>query len=156
MGHLDTCQKNIQSTKKLQFTPLDPTEAEEDYFPAQPDSTIRTHNCFLAAIDYRHCVYTDQTGSLQNPSSEGNNYLLVAYDYDSNCIFYHPLKDKTGAVLTAAIKDIHDELTKGGCQPKFHRLDNECPKILKDYFNKRKITYQLAPPHDHSRQQQCS
>jgi hypothetical protein len=109
----------------------------------------------LAAIDYRqHCVYTGQTGSLQNPSSEGNNYLLVAYDYDSNFIFYCP--DKTGPVLTAAIKDIHDELTKGGCQPQFHRLDNECPKILKDYFNKRKNTYQLAPPqHDHRRQKQA-
>jgi hypothetical protein len=49
----------------------------------------------LAAIDYRqHCVYTGQTGSLQNPSSEGNNYLLVAYDYDSNFIFYCPSKTK--------------------------------------------------------------
>jgi hypothetical protein len=51
--------------------------------------------------------------------------------------------------LTAAIQDVHNKLTKGGCQPKFHRMDNECPQQVKDYFQKRDVQYQLAPPDDH-------
>ena len=31
----------------------------------------------------------------------------------------------------------------------FHRLDDECPQGLKDYFRDRNVQFQLAPPHDH-------
>jgi hypothetical protein len=51
--------------------------------------------------------------------------------------------------LTAGIQDVHNTLAKGGCQPKFHRMDNECPQQVKDYLKKRDVQYQLAPPDDH-------
>ncbi|MCK7513582.1 MAG: hypothetical protein MZV70_62545 [Desulfobacterales bacterium] len=38
-------------------------------------------------------VYTDQTGRFITPSSNGNNYLLILYDYDSNC---HPRRAHQG------------------------------------------------------------
>jgi hypothetical protein len=40
-------------------------------------------------------VYTNQTGRFITPSSNGNNYLLILYDYDSNAILAEPLKDHT-------------------------------------------------------------
>jgi hypothetical protein len=51
--------------------------------------------------------------------------------------------------LTAGIQDIHNTLAKGGCQPKFHRMDNECPQQVKEYLTKRDVQYQLAPPDNH-------
>jgi hypothetical protein len=83
--------------------------------------------CFLAAAEPRHIVNLDQTGRLPQPSSSGNNYLLVAYDYDSNAILMRPIKDRSAEALTMGIQDIHNTLAKGGCQPKFHRMDYECP-----------------------------
>jgi len=37
-------------------------------------------------------IFTNQTGCFIVPSSTGNNYLLVLYDYDSNCIHAQPMK----------------------------------------------------------------
>jgi hypothetical protein len=74
---------------------------------------------------------------------------LIAYDYDSNAILMRPIKNRTAEALTAAIQDVHNTLAKGGCQPKFHRMDNECPQQVKDYLTKRDVQYQLAPPDDH-------
>jgi hypothetical protein len=74
---------------------------------------------------------------------------LIAYDYDSNAILMRPIKNRKAETLTAAIHDVHNTPTKGGCQPKFHRMDNECPQQVKEYFQKREVQYQLAPPDDH-------
>jgi Reverse transcriptase (RNA-dependent DNA polymerase) len=60
-----------------------------------------------------------------------------------------PIKNRSAATLTEAIRDIHDTLAQGGCKPKFHRLDNECPAQVKEFFKEREVTYQLAPPDDH-------
>jgi Reverse transcriptase (RNA-dependent DNA polymerase) len=141
MGHLDNRRKNIQSTKT---PPID-----DDPFPEQTPDNNRSNQCYLAAADLRHVVYTDQTGRLPQPSSSGNNYILVAYDYDSNAILLRPIRNRTAEALTAAMADIHTTLTKGGCRPHYHRLDNECPQQVKDYFTSRNVHYQLAPPNDH-------
>jgi hypothetical protein len=148
MGHVDNIRKNTRSTKKTpKKPPLPPADPYD--FPPQPEDTTRTHTCFLAVTDTKQCVYTDQTGRLPQPSSDGNNYILIAYDYDSNCIFMRPLRNRKAETLRAAVTNIHTTLSKGGCKPKFHRLDNECPQLLKDYFVREGIEYQLVPPHDH-------
>jgi Reverse transcriptase (RNA-dependent DNA polymerase) len=147
MGHLDAQRKNTRSTKPKQG-PAN-TEEETDAFPPQPKKTKRTNTCFLTAMEPTHIVYSDQTGRLPHPSSGGNNYLVIAYDYDSNHILLRPVKSRTATHLTEAIADIHATLTRGGCQPQFHRLDNECSQDLKEYFAKADVQYQLAPPHEH-------
>jgi hypothetical protein len=147
MGHLDNRRKNIQSTKPKQVTFQDSTEDET--FPASPTGNHRSNFCFLAASEPKSIVYTDQTGRIPQPSNSGNNYILIAYDYDSNSILLRPYRHKTAEVLKATITEIHHTLTKGGCRPLFHRLDNECPKEVKEFFKTRDVKYQLAPPHDH-------
>ena len=167
MGHLDNRRKNIQSTKPKVpkedqdgWTLVGPkktkatantaaTDPEDDAFPDQLPDMTRTHNCFLATAETKNIVYTDQTGRLPLASSSGNNYLLIAYDYDSNCILLRPIKNRTAEALTSAITNIHNTLAKGGCKPQFHRLDNECPQLLKDYFKQQQVQHQLVPPHDH-------
>jgi hypothetical protein len=146
MGHLDNIRKNTRSTKKAPkkqpWPPADPYD-----FPPQPENTTRTHTCFLAVTETKNCVYTDQVGRLPQPSSKGNNYILIAYDYDSNCIFMRPLRNRKAETLTSAVANIHATLSKGGCKPKFHCL--ECPQLLKDYCVRKGIEYKLVPPNDH-------
>jgi hypothetical protein len=60
-----------------------------------------------------------------------------------------PIKYRTAEALTAGIQYIHNTLAKGGYQPKFHRMDNECPQQVKEYLTKQDVQYQLAPPDDH-------
>jgi hypothetical protein len=142
MGHLDNRRKNIRSTKpQVTF--------HDDAFPNPTPENYRSNLCYLAAAEQKQVVYTDQTGRLPQPSSCGNNYLLIAYDYDSNAILLRPIRNRTAEALTTAIADIHNTLTRGGCRPRFHRLDNECPQHLKEYLMSRDVTYQLAPPDDH-------
>jgi hypothetical protein len=105
MGHLDGRRKNIQST-----TIGVPVPDIDDFYPEQPEDTTRTNYCFLTAAAPQQVVYTDQTGRLPQPSESGHNYVLVAYDYDSNAILIRALKNKTAATLTEAIKSVHQTL----------------------------------------------
>jgi hypothetical protein len=160
MGHLDNKRKNIQSTKPApndDWTLIGkkgkpqreqaPDTADQDAFPNQ--DTNKSHHCYLATTEPRNLVFSDQTGRFPIPSSAGNNYLLIAYDYDSNNILLRPIKNRTAECLTEAIQDIHETLTRGGCQPQFHRMDNECPQLTKAFFKQQGVQYQLAPPGDH-------
>ena len=168
MGHMDAKRKNIQSTKpkrsKRRKNTIDddgwtlvqsikesqPDEATSEGHCRYPQqNTERSHHCYIATAEPKNIVYTDQTGRFPVPSSSGNNYLLIAYDYDSNNILLRPIKDRSAKSLHTAIKDVHETLTLGGCQPKYHRMDNECPQLVKDYFNQEKINCQLAPPGEH-------
>ena len=147
MGHLDAHRKNTKSTKKMMPSP--PPEDTDDNFPPQPNDTTRTHSCFIATTEPKHIVYTNQTGRLPQPSSQGNNYLMIAYDYDSNNILLRPLKNRSATQLTEAVADIHRTLANGGSKPQFHHLDNECSHELKQWFVNHNVQYQLAPPHEH-------
>jgi hypothetical protein len=60
-----------------------------------------------------------------------------------------PYRRKTADILTATIRDIHRTLARGGCGPLYHRLDNECPREVKELFQTRNVQYQLVPPNDH-------
>ena len=140
MGHLDNRRQHQQPT---------PNQENDDPFPIAPDDGERSHLCYVAAIQPKRLVYSDQTGRLPVTSNQGNQYLVVAYDYDSNNIMLRPIKNRSTAELTKAMASIHDTLTKGGCKPKYHRMDNECPEDLKTFLQARDITVQLTAPHDH-------
>ena len=91
----------------------------------------------------------DQTGSFPVTSSKGNNYIMVAYHYDSNTIHEEPLKTRSGMDLTKFYKKLHSLLTNRGLKPHLHILDNECPNVLKKFMREVNKTFQLVPPHIH-------
>jgi hypothetical protein len=90
MRHLDNRRKNIKSTKKE--STQNNTNDNQDAFPTQPINKDKTHTCYVTTEEPRQIVCTDQTGRFPIPSSTGNNYLLIAYDYDSNSILLRPIK----------------------------------------------------------------
>jgi hypothetical protein len=120
MGHLDSKCKNTQSTAKRKTQDKEwttvgrkgkagkpstttPDEEHEDTFPAL--YTQRCHQVYLATSEPKQLVYSDQTGRFPVLSSAGKQYLLIAYNYDSNNILQRPLQSKRAECLTAAIQD---------------------------------------------------
>ena len=83
-GHLDNKQMHQNPTPETQ---------PDDPFPLQSEPNERSNACFISVVQPKHIVYSDQTGQLPITSSQGNQYLVVAYDYDSNAILIRPIKN---------------------------------------------------------------
>ena len=147
-GHLDQARKNQRSTKQsAQVLDLE----EDDAFPMSPADGARTHYCYVAVMEPTGQVYSDQTGKFVAPSSNGNNYLFIFYDYDSNSIHAEHMRTRHAKSILAAYKIVHARLCAAGLRPKLQRLDNECSDVLKEYMTAEDVEFQLVPPHVHRR-----
>ena len=87
MGHQDQSRKNYRSTQVAKPPEKPPT----DDFTASPMITdgTKTNHTYASVIDIPAStgqIYTDQNGRFPVQSSEGHNYIMVLYDYDSNAI----------------------------------------------------------------------
>jgi hypothetical protein len=147
-GHLDQTRKNQRSTRHGTKPPSD----EDPVHDATPKSeTTKTFECYCSIAEPTGQIYTDQTGRFIAPSSTGNNYLMILYDYDSNHIFAQPLKNRQAPTIVAAYSILHARLCAAGLKPRLQRLDNECSQSLKDYMHDHDVDYQLVPPGIHRR-----
>jgi hypothetical protein len=144
-GHLDQVRQNVRSTKPKRHKPEPDTDTNPNPI------TTTTHECFTAIFEPNGQVYSDQTGRFVIPSSSGNNYIMVLYDYDSNSIFAQPSKNRTAACILDAYKILHKHLTQAGLKPRLQRLDNECSKIMKQFMHDQDVDFQLVPPGMHRR-----
>ena len=148
-GHLDQTRKNQRSTKVI--VPAVANDDQEDFSPIPFPAGIKTHHCFAAVFEPTGQIYTDQTGRFISPSSTGNNYLMILYDFDSNAILVAPMKNRQAASIVAAYKVLHTRLCAAGFRPSLQRLDNECSQALKDFMTTEHVDYQLVPPGVHRR-----
>jgi Reverse transcriptase (RNA-dependent DNA polymerase) len=145
-GHLDQVRQNTQSTK------MAPPEKDDAFPPAlDRDDSSFAHHCFAAIFEPTGQIYTDQTGRFVTPSSNGNNYLVILYDYDSNSILAEPTKNKSAESILTAYKALHARLCAAGLRPQLQRLDNECSTLLKQFMTAEGVDYQLVPPGVHRR-----
>ena len=71
------------------------------------------------------------TSLADSPSSRGNNYILVLYDFDSNAILVEPIANRTAGEIKRAWEILHNTLTSRGVPPKTYVMDNEASKELK-------------------------
>jgi hypothetical protein len=158
-GHLDQTRKNQRSTKRKPKgfqEHIDSTNMMEDYFPPREPLGLRSHDVYADVINMAEDkanghTYSDQTGKFPIPSSRGNNYCFVLYDYDSNAIDAVAIKNRTATSIRDAYNTVNDRLKRAGLKPRLHILDNECSALLKDLFYKEGIHYQLVPPGIHRR-----
>jgi hypothetical protein len=151
-GHLDQSRKNQRSTKTSAANIISATNDElpdimHDVQPTGIDE--RTHYCYASIIEPTGQIYSNQTGRFVTPSSTGNNYLMVLYDYDSNHMFPLPLKNRTAQTLLDGYKQLYSQLCNAGLCPKLQHLDNECSTILKEFMTQEKVDFQLVPPGVH-------
>ena len=152
-GHLDQEQQGLQSTKsKIKAILQQNLDEDEnaDYFPTST-SNEKTFECLAKIVEFNSTkkAYMDLPGRFPHRSSRGNEYMLVIYDYDSNCILVEPLINRQAAVIHNAWKTIHGKLKKGGNKPKLYAIDNEASNELKQSMNKNTVQYQLATPYMH-------
>jgi hypothetical protein len=146
-GHLDQIRKNIRSTKQNQ-------ELEDSDVIPQNDGNVEQqfqNLCFAAIFEPTGKIYTDQTGKFVAPSSNGNNYIMILYDYDSNAILAEPMPTRTGKSMADAYQKLHTTLCQAGLKPRTQLLDNECPSEMKQFMKEQGIEYQLVPPGIHRR-----
>ena len=96
-------------------------------------------------------IASDQTGRFPVTLARGMQYLLVAYDYNSNAILTEPLLNRTAKEILRAYTSIHTLLVEQGLRPRLQRLDNEASSILKKFMTQEDIDFQLVPPGMHRR-----
>jgi hypothetical protein len=111
----------------------------------------RTHFCYAAVHKPAGQVFSDQTGRFITPSSNGNNYIFILYDYDSNSIFSEAMPNRTAHSILHAYKMVHTKLCAAGLKPRLQRLENECSNLLKQFMRTQDIDFQLVPPGVHRR-----
>ena len=76
-------------------------------------------------------------------SSQGNQYIVVCYDYNSNAILAEPIQTRAAANITNAVEKMLTQLTIAGALPKIHIMENEASKL------KCKVKYELVTLHIH-------
>jgi hypothetical protein len=149
MGHIKQEFKNLRSTK----TPIKMETIVEETIPdipTEPATTGRTHDCFVTICTKEEgTTYSDLCGRYPVKSSRGNQYILVCYDYDTKAILAEPIQTRAAANISNALNKMLDVLEKAGSKPNIHIMDNEASAFLKHALLKRKIKYQLVPPHIH-------
>ena len=151
-GHLNQQRKNLQSTKSIEiYAPIKLEDADEDAFPPSDLTNQKTHDVAytITTMTRADTAYMDLTGRFPHQSSRGNNYILVAYHYDSNAILATPLKSKQAAEITRGWNELNDQCSQAGIQPNTYILDNEASAELKTAMKKKGINHQLVPPHIH-------
>ena len=144
-GHLDQTRANQNSTKSTQHK-KSPS--------LQPlTNGTKTLSCYAKVTSFtpQAQTHSDQTGKFPVTSKQGNKYVFVLYDYDSNSIQVRPLKNREANSILSAFKSCHQVLSQAGLKPKLHRLDNECSAVLKEYLIDNEVDYQLVPPGIHRR-----
>ena len=105
-GHLDQQYKNCRST---QSTTLHNNKYDNPLYEdvlATP-ITERTNLVFLTIKSNQNYSpnrknSTDQTGRFPILSNKGNQCIMLMYDYDSNGILVHPMKNRTATEITNA------------------------------------------------------
>jgi hypothetical protein len=149
-GHLDQVQQNLCLTR---VKPTDlPTTTTDDAFPLQEMPTLE---CYVMAAPMPTAptgkYYTDQTGHFPCTSSSGNNYVLIAYHYECNCIMVEPLPNCKANSILAAHKQIIEQLHHAGITCSFVMLDNECSSALQTFLHEESVKFQKMPPGIHCR-----
>ena len=101
--------------------------------------------------DELNTAYQDLARRFPMQSTQRNEYILIGYHYDSNCIIAHPVKKRTAQVLTTAWKNLHHKFSKAGTAPEVWVMDNEISSELKTSFEIKNTSFHLVPPNSHCR-----
>ena len=130
-GNTRQHNKVTQSTRLKQEVPIMTQQSPPEIF------TEQTNQLFLKVTECSRKMYTDQTGRVPVTSSCGCNYIMIAYDYNSNNILAEPIKSRTSLHIKNAYQKMRKLLCSRGLAPKTHELDNECSKVLKNTWRRR-------------------
>ena len=111
MGHLNQERKNLKSTKK---EPIWESIEEEEafHFPTTQKDNCKMVFSVIHPYSPKTTAYSDLTGQFPYKLSNGNWYIYVLYDYDSNTILIQAIPNGQAQTIAKAWKTITDRLTK--------------------------------------------
>jgi hypothetical protein len=140
-GHMNQIIQNIRSTQPV----VEITAPETDMIQG-----VKCHYIYATTLETNQ-IYSDLTGRLPTMSLSGNKYILILYYYDSNIVLSAPMKNRGDKEMVRASDFLIQSLIFRGLKPHLQRLDNEASLALINYLTQQGITYQLAPPYIHRR-----
>ena len=143
-GHMNAKRSNQRSTQKQYTTP-------HHIFNAVESTPSKTNQIYASCFEATGRIATDQTGPFLVPSTSGNRYVFLLYDYDSNYIAVQAIPNRTKLQLLRAYRHSLHMFKSRGLHPKLQRLDNEVSHMMMEEMDTNNITYQLTPAGNHGR-----
>ena len=144
MGHLHMIRKGIRSTKPTISEIMNEELAPEPTLEPPRRIDKRQHDVAVDILPFEELkgiIATDLPGRFPTTSAQGNAYVLVMYDYDSNTINAVAIKNRKTASLVKGYNELYEDLKKAGINPILHRLDNETSTELILEIEKKGLDY---------------
>ena len=91
----------------------------------------------------------DMTGCYPITSRQGNKYILIIIDWDTNYIRLIPMKSRKSHCLVSAFEEGYKWFREKRFTSELLKLDNEVSKDLIQAIKNNNLDYQLASPNDH-------
>ena len=79
-------------------------------------------------------MFSDQTGRFPMRSQQGNKYIMVMVENDSNAILVEPMKSCKDEEMIRAYNALLLQLKRAGIVPKKHVIDNEVSENMKNHI----------------------
>lgn len=127
MGNMKQEKKHVRTTKS-------------PHIQLDPPTRIYELHSQLIPFTAKELTYGNMTGAFPYTFTQGNKYIYLLYNYDSNGILVHPLKTRQAVEITNAWEHLHRRMTKHGHTIKHFILDNEMSATLKRAFTKNGVT----------------
>ena len=86
---------------------------------------------YTSVYEVRNTVFSKQTGELPTSSQQGNKYIMVMVEMESNEILVEPINNRKDEELTRAYIEMMLRLRCAIMIPRNHILENEVSEALK-------------------------
>jgi hypothetical protein len=95
-------------------------------------------------------MFSNQTGQIPMRSQQGNKYIVVMVEINSNAILIEPMKSRKDEEMIRTYNALLLQLKRVGIVPKKHILDNKVSEYTKNHIcNTYKFNMELVPPGCH-------
>ncbi|NCG02080.1 MAG: hypothetical protein GWP22_01255, partial [Actinomycetales bacterium] len=154
-GHMKRQRQGTRSTRPRRMSKgkmIAKLQAEiDELVKGKPPSDGANHVFCFAALADRHgkTLYIDGTGTFPFQSLDGNQAMLVFYEYTSNAILVEPIPNFESASIVNAFSRQFKYLEDKGFKPTFNVLDNQASKAIKSFLEEQNSKYQFVEPYNH-------
>ena len=102
-------------------------------------------------MNWEKKIYPDQTGKFPVHSSQGNQYLMIMCEIDSNAILMESMRDRTASGMIKTYQKMVDKLNACDIYPRHQVLENEILEEYKVTIQHNKVTFGWVLTRDHRR-----
>jgi hypothetical protein len=141
-GHLNQTRKNVRSTT-AKTAPLETCDTSQLHGK-------KVQDVYTQMYMVRKTMFSNQTGQFPMHSQQGNKYIMVMVEINSNAILVEPMKSRKDEETIRAYNTLLPRLKRTGIVPKKHILDNKVSDNMKNHIRDTcKFDMELVPPGCH-------